>query len=116
MKLKREFFLCRGGGGTNPINLGTFISFVLLLTLGGRSSRADECAKISLREHDHGIETVIIEKPWQDHLRISETLADICGRSNIPFECFVKEGRLCTRIVPVRRDWAYLGIKSPDNQ
>ena len=101
---------------SNDFDLPLFISFVLLLTLGGRASRADECAKISLREHACGIETVIVEKPGQDHSRISETLADICGRANIPFECFVKDGRLCTRIVPVRRDWAYLGIKSPEKE
>ena len=101
---------------SKKFDLSLYLAFVLLFTLSGRADRAEECAKISLQQHAHGIEAVIVEKAGRDRVRIAGTISEICGRGHIPFEYFYEDGRVYTRIVPVRRDWAYLGIKSPGEE
>ena len=101
---------------SDEFDLSLYIAFILLFMLGGYAGRAEECAKISLQQHAHGIEAVIVEKAGRDRVRISGTISEICGRGNIPFEYFYEDGRVYTRIVPVRRNWAYLGIKSPGEE
>lgn len=100
---------------SDEFDLSLYVAFVLLFTLSGRAGRAEECAKISLHEHARGVEAVIVEKASRGCTCIENTISEICGRGNIPFECFYEDGRVYTRIVPVRRDWAYLGIKAPED-
>lgn len=98
----------------DEIDAPLYVAFLLLLMLGGKASAACECAKISVSDRERGIEAVIIEQTGRRGARIFELLSEICGRSNAPFEYFCEDGRVYSRIVPLRRDWAYLGIKSPE--
>ena len=98
------------------LDLPLYVAFLLLLMLNGRASKAEECAKISVFDHSHGVEVVIVEKSGRERARVTGTFSAVCGRGNIPFEYFCEDGRILARIVPIRVDWAYLGIKSPDKE
>ncbi len=101
---------------SEELDLPLYLAFILLFVLNGYADRAEECAKISVSDHAHGIEAVIVEKAGRDRARIAGFLSDVCSRANIPFEYFYEDGRVFARLVPIRKDWAYLGIKSPEKE
>ena len=101
---------------TEELDLPLYLAFILLFTMSGYASSAEECAKISVSDHSHGIEVSIVEKAGRDRARIAGALSEVCGRDNIPFEYFYEDGRVFARLVPIRKDWAYLGIKSPGEE
>ena len=100
----------------DELDLPLYLAFILLFVMGGYEERAEECAKVSVSDHSHGVEAVIVEKAGRNRARISAFLSEVCSRGNIPFEYFYEDGRVFARIVPIRRDWAYLGIKSPEKE
>lgn len=100
---------------SEEIDFPLYLAFILLFVMSGYASGAEECAKISVSDHSHGIEVSIVEKAGRDRARIVGALSEVCGRDNIPFEYFYEDGRVFARLVPIRKDWAYLGIKSPES-
>lgn len=98
---------------SEELDLPLFVAFLLLLLFGGREDGTQECVGVYVLDHKGGIELSVIDRLSGTRAQIFDFFSEVCGRAQIPFEYFLEDGRTLARVIPVRKDWAYLGIKSP---
>lgn len=100
----------------NPL----FISFTLILLCIARGVSARRDAGVALEQTQYGA-VITVSFAASDRVKLEElesfaACRRIADRRNLLFEIMVSDSVVHIRFSPVRREWSYLELKSPDER
>lgn len=102
-----------------PFDFGLFVSYILVFLLSARAEKGVGETDVCFEACNSGFAVkLFMSAPKGARMidRAAKLMSSVADRNNMLFEFMRTDTTATCRLIPIRKDWSYLGIKSPDDE